>query len=130
MSNLFFSLGGLPAHDSPEVAEMRFLRSVKGYTRLGKIINEVIRKEIEICGIKVVKSKYKQNWINHVERMENTRLSKHTPNINLEEEEIVDVLRKDGNASMPEQFKRPNPWKKMMMIMMNSITHIFRKYYI
>jgi hypothetical protein len=27
-----------------EAAEMRFVRSVKGYTRLGKIRNEVIRK--------------------------------------------------------------------------------------
>ena len=46
---------------------------------------------------------------------------RNTPsNINPEEEEIVDDLRNDGNASMPEQVKRPNPWKKkkMMMIMM------------
>ena len=35
---------------------------------------------------------------------------------NLEEEEIVDVLRNDGNASMPEQVKRPNPWKMMMVM--------------
>ena len=31
-----------------EAAEMRFLRSVKGYTRLDKIRSEVIRKELEI----------------------------------------------------------------------------------
>jgi hypothetical protein len=35
---------------------------------------------------------------------------------NLEEEEIVEAPGKEGNASMPEQFKRPNPWRKMMMI--------------
>jgi hypothetical protein len=41
---------------------------------------------------------------------------------NLEAEEIVDAPGKDGNASMPEEVKRPNPWrkkkkkKKMMMI--------------
>jgi hypothetical protein len=29
----------------------------------------------------------------------------------------VDDPGKDGNASMPEQVKRPNPWKKMMMMM-------------
>ena len=29
-----------------EAAEMRFLRSVKGYTRLDKIRSEVIRKEL------------------------------------------------------------------------------------
>ena len=43
---------------------------------------------------------------------------RNTPsNINLEEKEIVDVLRNDGNAAMPEQVKRPNPWKKKMMMM-------------
>ena len=29
---------------------------------------------------------------------------------NLEEEEIVDDLRNDGNASMPEQVNLPKPW--------------------
>ena len=63
-----------------ETAEMRFLRSVKGYTRLDKIRSEVIRKELEISGIQDVRSKYKQNWINHLERMDNTRLPKHALN--------------------------------------------------
>jgi hypothetical protein len=43
-----------------EAAEMCFLRSVKGYTRLDKIRSEVIRKDLEISGIQDVKSKYKQ----------------------------------------------------------------------
>jgi hypothetical protein len=44
---------------------------------------------------------------------------RNTPSTtNLEEEEIVDAPGKDGNASMPEQVKRPNPWRKMMMMMM------------
>ena len=60
-----------------EAAEMQFLRSVKGYTRLDKIRSEVMRKELEIPGVQDVKSKYKQNWINHIERMDNTRLPKH-----------------------------------------------------
>jgi hypothetical protein len=34
-----------------EVAEMGFLRSAKGYTRLDKLRSEVIRKELEISGI-------------------------------------------------------------------------------
>jgi hypothetical protein len=33
---------------------------------------------------------------------------------NLEEEEM-DAPGNDGNASMPEKVKRPNPWRKMMM---------------
>jgi hypothetical protein len=56
---------------------MRFLRSVKGYTILDKIRSEVTRKELEISGIQNVRYKYKQNWINHLERMDNTRLPKH-----------------------------------------------------
>ena len=60
-----------------EAAEMCFLRSVAGYTRLDKIRSEVMRKELEISGIQDVRFKYKQNWINHLERMDNTRLPKH-----------------------------------------------------
>jgi hypothetical protein len=47
-------------------AEMRFITSVKGYTRLDKIRSEVIRKELEISEIQDVRSKYKQNWINRL----------------------------------------------------------------
>ena len=63
-----------------EAAEMSFLRSVTGYTRLDKIRSEVIRKEQEISGIQDVRLKYKQNWINHLERMDNARLPKHALN--------------------------------------------------
>jgi hypothetical protein len=63
-----------------EAAEMRFPRSVKGYTRLDKIRSEVIRKELEFSGIQEVRIKHKQNLINHLERMDNTRLPKHDLN--------------------------------------------------
>jgi len=63
-----------------EAAEMRFLRSVKGYTRLDKIRSEVIRKDLKISGIQDVRLKCKQKWINHLERMDNTRLPKHALN--------------------------------------------------
>ena len=59
---------------------MRFLRSVKGYTRPDKISSDVIRKELEISGIQDVRAKYRQNWINRLERMDNTRLPKHALN--------------------------------------------------
>ena len=36
--------------------------------------------ELEISGIQDVKSKHKQIWINHLERMDNTRLPKHALN--------------------------------------------------
>jgi hypothetical protein len=63
-----------------EAAEMCFLRSVKGCTRLDKIRSEIIRKELEISGIQAVSTKHKQNWINHLERMDNTRLPKYALN--------------------------------------------------
>jgi len=34
---------------------------------------------------------------------------------NLEEEETMDAPGNDGNASIPEQVKLPNPWRKMMI---------------
>jgi hypothetical protein len=33
----------------------------------------------------------------------------------------LDAPGNDGNASMPEQVKRPNPWKKMIIIIMETI---------
>jgi len=63
-----------------EAAEMRFLRIVKRHTKLDKIGSEIIRKELEIPGIQDVRTKYKQNWINHLQRMDNNRLSKHSFN--------------------------------------------------
>ena len=42
-----------------ETAEMRFVRSVTGYTRLDKIRCEYIRQELEISGIQDVRLKYK-----------------------------------------------------------------------
>jgi hypothetical protein len=48
-----------------------------------------------------------------------TPVSRNTPSTtNLEEDEILHATGKDGNASMPEQVKRPNPWRKMMMMML------------
>jgi hypothetical protein len=89
-----------------EAAGMRFLRSVKGYTRLDKIRREVIRKELEISGIQDVISKYKQKWINHLERMDNTRLPKHAFNYKTRGRRDRGRSRRRWNASMPEQVKR------------------------
>jgi hypothetical protein len=47
---------------------------------------------------------------------------RNTPSTtNLEEEEIVDAPGRDGNASMPEQVKRPNPWRRRRRMMMKMI---------
>ena len=43
--------------------------------------------------------------------------SRNTPSTtNREEEEIVDVLGNDGNASMPEEVKGPNPLRIIIII--------------
>ena len=100
-----------------EAAEMCFLRSIKGYTRLYKIRSEVIRKGLEIPGIQDASSKYKQNWIKILKEWTTPDFRNTPSTTNLEEEEIVDAPGNDGNASMLEQVKRPNPWRKMMMMM-------------
>jgi hypothetical protein len=107
-----------------EAAEMRFLRRVKGYTRLDIIRSEVIRKDLEISGIQDVRSKYKQNWINHLRRMDDTRLPKRAFNYKPLGRRIVDVPENDGNASMPEQVKRPNPRRKMMMMILLCVSRV------
>jgi hypothetical protein len=50
-----------------------------------------------------------------------------TPRTNLEEEEMVGAPGNDGNASMPEEFKRRNAWrkkKKMIMMMMMMMIYL------
>jgi hypothetical protein len=99
-----------------EAAEMRFLRGVAGYTRLDEARSQDIRQELEISGIQDVRLKYKQNWTDTSKEW-TTPDCRNTPSpTNLGEEGNVDVPGKDGNASMPEQVKRPNTWKKMMMM--------------
>ena len=49
---------------------------------------------------------------------------RNTPSTtNLEEEEIVDTPGNNDNASMPEEVKRPNPWRKKKKKMMMMIMH-------
>jgi hypothetical protein len=67
-----------------------------------------------------VTSIYKKNWINHLEIINNTKLPKHAINYKPRGKEIVDAPGKDSNASMPEQVKQPNLWRRKMMMMMTS----------
>ena len=60
-----------------EAAGMRLLRRVKRYTRLHKIRSEITRKELETPGIQDVGTKYKETWVNLLEKMDNNRLPKH-----------------------------------------------------
>src|SRR5215468_3300304 len=50
--------------------------------------------------------------------------SQNTPSsTNLEGEEIVGAPGNDGDASMPEQVKRPNPWRKRMISLRSCRLH-------
>jgi predicted ArsR family transcriptional regulator len=97
---------------------MRFLRSVKGYTRLDKIRSEVIRKGLEISGIQDVRSNHKQNWINHLERTDNTRLPKHALNYKPRGRRDRGRPRKRWQHLDAGISQSTNPWRMMMMMMM------------
>ena len=47
---------------------------------------------------------------------------------NLEEEEIVDALGNGGDASMPEQVKRPNPWRMMMILPYKPVSNFIHSF--
>jgi hypothetical protein len=39
----------------------------------------------------------------------------------------VDAPGKDSNTSMPEEVKRPNPWRMMLMMMMDLLSSLITK---
>jgi hypothetical protein len=54
---------------------------------------------------------------------------RNTPSTtNLEEEEFVDAPGNDGKASMSEQVKRPNPWRKIIIIIITDLITLLRIY--
>jgi hypothetical protein len=54
---------------------------IDNYICQSTLKNTVLKgKELEISGIQDVRLKYKQNWFNHLERMDNARLPKHALN--------------------------------------------------
>jgi hypothetical protein len=103
---------------------MSFLISVKGYTRLDEIISEVIRKESEISGIQEVSIKHKQNWVNHLERMDDTRVAKHSLNYQTRGRRYRGRARKRWQSvdTGTGQTKK----KVMMMMMMYPTIRFFR----
>jgi hypothetical protein len=56
--------------------EMKFLRSVKGCTRMDNIRNEEIRTELEMYAIQNKITEYRIRWSAHLQRMDNSRLPK------------------------------------------------------
>ena len=57
-----------------QASEMRFLRSVQGYTRLDQIRNDIIRRQCNVQPLSEIIKKYRINWTNHLLRMSQNRL--------------------------------------------------------
>jgi hypothetical protein len=52
-----------------EVAEMKLLRPVAGYTLYDHKTNDYIRSELQITGILDKIDEYRRNWLQHLQRM-------------------------------------------------------------
>lgn len=59
-----------------QTAEMRFLRRIKGCTREDRLRNEAIREELQIYNINDKIEEQKENWRQHLHRMDNRRIPK------------------------------------------------------
>jgi hypothetical protein len=55
-------------------AEMKYLRTVKGCTRLDQIRNEDIRNELDISPLSKKIIEYRNKWKSHLQRMEHSRI--------------------------------------------------------
>jgi hypothetical protein len=55
-----------------QAAEMRFLRSMMGVTRQDRLTNEAIRKTLNVNSLNDTISTYRDNWFNHIRRMDHS----------------------------------------------------------
>jgi hypothetical protein len=55
---------------------LRYLRSVKGCTKLDHIKNEDIRKELDIDSTQYKIENYRKKWIEHLDKMPDERVTK------------------------------------------------------
>jgi len=104
-----------------EVAEMRFLRSVKGYTRLDKTRSEVIRKNWRSLEYKMYEPNTNKIGLTTLREWIATDCRNTLSTTNTEDEEIVDASGNDGKTSMAEQVKRHTPCRKKMIMMMTTL---------
>jgi hypothetical protein len=63
-------------HLEIKATEMRYLRSVKGCTKLDHIKNEHIRKKLDIDSTQYKIENYRKKWTEHLERMPDERIPK------------------------------------------------------
>ena len=74
---------------------MKFLRSVAGYTKLDGKRNDNVRLELAVRLVNDMMREYRQKWIDHVQRMERSRI----PYVNAE-------YMFKGRRSLGRQMKR------------------------
>jgi len=80
--------------------------------------------ELEISGIQDVRHKYKQNWINHLERTDNTRLPKHALNCKPRGGRDRGRLRNPWPCVDAGTGQTNYSWGKMVMIQTGVILNI------
>jgi hypothetical protein len=61
-----------------QITEMNFLRKTKDCTKLDHITNEMIGTELNICPVNDTTEQYRNNWLQHINRMQDTRLPRKT----------------------------------------------------
>ena len=115
-------------HDSPRSGRDA-LSKKWGYTRLDKIRSEIIRKELQIPGIQDVRTKYKQNSINHLQRMDNNRLPKHALNYKPRGRRDRGRPRKGWQLSMPEQSNDLIHGGRWWLFLYKLVTHVHLLYW-
>jgi hypothetical protein len=59
-----------------QITEMNFLRKTKGCTKLDHVTNGMIRTELNISPVNDTIEQYRNNWFQHINRMQDTRLPK------------------------------------------------------
>ena len=59
-----------------QTEEMKYLRSVKTCNRRNYIKNEEIRSDLDIIAVNETIKEYRREWIQHINRKEESRISK------------------------------------------------------
>jgi hypothetical protein len=80
---------------------MRYLRSVKGCTKLDQIKNEDIRKEWDIDSTQYKIKNYRKKWIEHLYRMPDERIPKQ-----------ILKYKPKGRRDQRRPCKRWNEWRR------------------
>jgi hypothetical protein len=60
-----------------QAAEMRFFRSTMGVIRQDRLTNEAIRKTLSVNSLNDTISKYRDNWFNHIRRIDHSRFPRY-----------------------------------------------------